>query len=109
MKIAFIGFGEAARAFVDTLAKADNAPAFSAYDIRQDAAMGVSLFLLHRGLKGLGERAIKMIERGAFTERLGRACADRGPQTVSRHAATGNPCRRGRLKEGCIQGPVGPS
>lgn len=43
MKIAFIGFGEAARAFVDTLTKADHAPTFSAYDIHQDAEMDTAM------------------------------------------------------------------
>lgn len=39
MKIAFIGFGEAARSFVETLAKRTDDLSFAAYDIRQDAAM----------------------------------------------------------------------
>lgn len=39
MNIAFIGFGEAARAFVDTLSARDDALTFSAYDIKDEPAM----------------------------------------------------------------------
>ncbi len=39
MEIAFIGFGEAARAFTDSLQQRPNAPSFAAYDIRTDAEM----------------------------------------------------------------------
>jgi 3-hydroxyisobutyrate dehydrogenase-like beta-hydroxyacid dehydrogenase len=39
MKIAFIGFGEAARAFRQSLARADSSLSFAAYDIDPSAAM----------------------------------------------------------------------
>ncbi|MBP1849513.1 NAD(P)-dependent oxidoreductase [Rhizobium halophytocola] len=39
MKIAFIGFGEAARAFTDSLAGKDGLSIIAAYDVKQDAAM----------------------------------------------------------------------
>lgn len=39
MQIAFIGFGEAARAFVDSLRQRAQAPGFAAYDLKPEAAM----------------------------------------------------------------------
>ncbi len=59
MKIAFIGFGEAARAFVDTLAKVDGAPTFAAYDIRQDAEMDAAM--TSRGVR-IGRSPAEAIE-----------------------------------------------
>lgn len=49
MKIAFIGFGEAARAFTDTLASEGGAKIIAAYDIRQDD--GVASAATGRGLR----------------------------------------------------------
>lgn len=49
MKIAFIGFGEAARAFTDSLAGAPAVSIIAAYDVRQDDAMRQAA--LSRGLR----------------------------------------------------------
>lgn len=43
MDIAFIGFGEAARAFTDSLQQRPDAPSFSAYDIKPDAEMAEAM------------------------------------------------------------------
>lgn len=43
MQIAFIGFGEAARAFTDSLRQRPDAPGFAAYDIRDDAEMAEAM------------------------------------------------------------------
>jgi 3-hydroxyisobutyrate dehydrogenase-like beta-hydroxyacid dehydrogenase len=43
MHITFIGFGEAARAFTDSLQQRPDAPSFSAYDIKTDAEMAEAM------------------------------------------------------------------
>jgi 3-hydroxyisobutyrate dehydrogenase-like beta-hydroxyacid dehydrogenase len=58
VNIAFIGFGEAGRAFCDTLRVRERAPRFSAYDLRDDAAMRAAM--AERGVRHGGTPAEAM-------------------------------------------------
>lgn len=59
MQIAFIGFGEAARAFTDSLQERPDAPGFRAYDIRMDAEMAGAMESRRVRLAGSPAEALK--------------------------------------------------